>query len=179
MLTTTRLTRTNELWKALFTKSQLAGWLCTRATGASAYTAMQALLASSYPHQLAAFSASQHQNICNVTAPLMHTTSERFRSESRVDLFGTQCAQPSHLRRRAPLGGQQQNGSSLSRKSLGLTASRPKQLHISHATPRQSTKETGHRYALANKLNQSQARVSACTMFPYVSSFHALNSCKH
>ncbi|KAL3153116.1 hypothetical protein ABBQ38_012135 [Trebouxia sp. C0009 RCD-2024] len=83
---------------------------------------MQALLASSCPHQVTAFSAGQHQRVCN-------------------------CAQPSLPRQRSPLGAQQHVRSSLTRQGLCLTATRSKRLHISHAIPPHSTKETDHRPA--------------------------------
>lgn len=56
-----------------------------------------------------------------------------------------QCAQPSLPRQRSPLGAQQHVRSSLTRQGLCLTATRSKRLHISHAIPPHSTKETDHR----------------------------------
>ena len=134
---------------------------------------MQALLANTCPHQVPAFSASQHQHIWNVRAALTYTTPEHFRSDNTAYLFGMQYAQPSHLRRRAPLGAQQQSGSSLPGQSLCLTASRSKQLHISHATPRQSTKETDHRYAVENNHLFGQAGVPVSALFSSISSIPA------
>lgn len=160
-------TSLSKVYSPQFLKVQLTGCLCANLTGHIAQTAMQALLASTCTHQVTAFSSSQHQHVCNVRALLVHTAPVCIRSDSRLDLCGRQCAQPSQLRRRAPLGAHQESGLGLPRQSLRLTASRSTRLHVPHATPRQSTKETDHRYALTNKFSSCQPGLPS---LPYLQS---------
>ena len=115
---------------------------CASQTRCPTRSAMQALLANSCSHQVTAFSASQHQHICNVS----QWSVTRFHADwqHRFTLSGMQCAQPSHSRRRSPLGNQHSD-TKLTHQGLRSTASNSKRLQISHATPRQSTKDAGHR----------------------------------
>ena len=69
-------------------------------------------------------------------------------SPAHFTLSGMQCAQPSHSRRRSALGTQHSH-TKLTHQGLRHTASDSKRLQVSHATPRQSTKDAGHRYAAA------------------------------